>query len=153
MSVSNRELKLKLFAEDPHCHWCGRATVLTNVKEIKGKPNPLMATIDHLVSRYNPERWVEKKPGENRKVLACFECNNNRSSVETKQLSPEELYRRGQGYSLNPRGKPVVDGTVETVEELYARLEARGIEVIRVDKEIKYQNNPSNVLDNTIKIG
>ncbi len=100
-----------------------------------------MATIDHLVSRYNPERWVKAKPGENRKVLACFQCNNERASEETKKLHPLELYRRGQGYSLNPRGNPVAPGSVDSKEELFALLEARGIEVMRFDKAPEYQNS------------
>jgi hypothetical protein len=152
MGTSNKELKIKFHDQDPRCYWCGRETILTNISEIKGKPNPLLATIDHLISRYNPERWIKAKEGENRKVLACFECNNGRSAKETKQLHPMEVYLRGNGYSLNPRGKPVVNGTVETKEELFARLKERGIEVLRFDEIPEYQNNPLGVLDNSIKI-
>lgn len=105
-----------------------------------------MATIDHLVSRYFPERWITAKPGEVRKVLACFECNNKRASEETKKLHPFELYKRGQGYSLNPRGKPAIGGTVETIEEFYAKLEEHGIEVMQLNKPDKCENNPRKCL-------
>ena len=141
MSSSNRTLKLKLYAENPFCYYCGRKMILTNIKEISGKPDPLMCTVEHLVSRYNPERWVKAKPGEVRKVLACFQCNNERASEETKNLHPLELKLRGQGYSLNPRGKPVAPGSVNNKEELFALLEVRGIEVMRFDEIPLYENS------------
>lgn len=129
--ASNREKKLKLFDNDPHCHWCGRLTILTNDKEIKGHPNPLMATVDHLISRYRPERWVKAQPGECRQVLACFECNNRRATEEAKKLPPGYLSKMGQGFSLNPRGKDksIFHNTVDTVEEAIAKLKEHGIEV------------------------
>ena len=81
-----------------------------------------MATIDHVISRLDPRRWVRKQAGELRKVLACFECNAKRSSTEVQSLSKEELYLRGQGFSLNPKGKPLFKKPVETVEEVLAVL-------------------------------
>jgi len=132
--ASNRELKLRLHAKDPKCHWCKRETILTNVPEIKGKPNPLMATVDHLVSRYHPERWVKKEDQEPRRVLACFECNNRRSKEETNMLPAHIRSAIGKGYTMNPRGKALFHNTVETVEQVYERLQAEGIEVIRFDE-------------------
>jgi hypothetical protein len=90
-----------------------------------------MATVDHLYSRYDPRRWVKAKDGEVRKVLACFECNNKRASWETKNLGQEELSKRGQGHCLNKKG--VLDNSCETLEEVYSRLEANGIEIMRVE--------------------
>lgn len=135
--ASNRELKLRLHAKDPKCHWCKRETVLTNVPEIKGMPDPLMATIDHLVSRYHPERWVKKNPEEPRRVLACFECNQRRCREETELLPPHIRSAIGKGYSLNPRGKALFHQTVESVEEVYKKLEENGIEIIRFDETKK----------------
>lgn len=146
--ASNRELKLRLFAKDPHCYWCKRETILTNVPEIKGKPNPLMATIDHLVSRYHPERWVQKNEGEQRRVLACFECNNRRSKEETEQLPSHIRFKIGQGYSMNPRGKALFHQTVESVEEVYAKLQAEGIEIIRFDETTQaFESRPNNTVN------
>lgn len=39
------------------------------------------ATIDHLFERDNPARANGKGGKERRKVLACFRCNNDRSSL------------------------------------------------------------------------
>ena len=116
--MSNRELKARLWQDvKGRCHWCGRETKLLNIPEIKGPAPADMATIDHLISRYSPERWVKRG---NAKVLACYECNSKRANEETMSLSKEELKRRGQGFSLNPRGKPIF---VEGMESLYAVLD------------------------------
>jgi hypothetical protein len=130
--MSNRSLKLKLHALDPRCHWCGRETILTNDANLKKKTtSPLMATIDHVVSRYNPLRWVKRQPDEVRKVLACFECNNRRASEEMAQLSREELFKRGQGFALNKTadGKPIFVSSVKTVDEVLDKLKEHGIVV------------------------
>ena len=125
--MSNRNLKVKLWHDNPNCHWCGKPTILTNVQHIKGQPDPMMATIDHIISRYSPLRWVKAKPGEMRKVLACFECNARRSAEETAKLSKEELYRRGQGFCLNPRGKPRLDRTHDSLDQVLDKLKSCGI--------------------------
>lgn len=127
--MSNRLRKESLFNQNPNCHWCGRLTVLTNIAEIKGTPNPLMATIDHVISRFNPERWVKRKPGQVRKVLACFECNNRRSTEEQALKTTEEIKNRSEGFSLNPRGKPHIINTFQTVEEVLDTLKNKGIVV------------------------
>jgi hypothetical protein len=108
--------------------------VLTNIPEIKGKPDPLMCTVEHLISRYHPERWVKKAKQKPRRVLACFECNNRRSKEETNMLPPHIRSAIGRGYTLNPRGKSLFHQTVETVEEVYERLEKAGIEIIKFDE-------------------
>jgi hypothetical protein len=102
MSMSNRSLKLVLHAIDPRCHWCERVTVLTNLKSILGQPDPLMATIDHLVSKYKVSRWKKNYAKEPRKVLACYECNHKRSRRETDSLTRAEIVKRSKGYSLSP---------------------------------------------------
>ena len=96
-----------------------------------------MATIDHLVSRYHPERWVKKEPAEPRRVLACFECNQKRQAEETNLLPAHIRVAIGKGYSLNPRGKALFHQTAETIEEVYAKLEKEGIEIIRFDESNK----------------
>jgi len=121
--VSNRTLKEELHKKDPRCHWCRRVTKLICEPTIKGQPDPLMATIDHVVSRYNVHRWVKKKKrSQKRKVLACFECNHNRSVRETLSLSRAEILKRSQGFSLSPRGKPKIIKPLSTVREVLAKL-------------------------------
>ena len=139
--MSNRSLKLKLHQIDPKCHWCQRVTLLTNIAHVGSNPNPLMATIDHIVSRYNPERWVKRKPHEIRKVLACFECNNRRASEETARLSKEELFRRGNGFALNPKGKPRIIKTLTTVQEVIDILQKDGIVLENTTTETQCTTN------------
>lgn len=81
-----------------------------------------MATIDHVVSRLHPHRWVSKKKGQRRKVLACYECNHKRSVQETLCLSRVEILRRSQGFSLNPQGKPKIIKPVSNVKQALAKL-------------------------------
>ena len=113
--MSNREFKLKLWQADPRCYWCKRLTRLLNIPEIQGPAPPDLATIDHLVSRYFPERWIKRNQT---KVLACYECNARRGMEETKRLSKEELIRRGGGFSLNPRGKPIITQGLNSLDEV-----------------------------------
>ena len=124
--MSNRESKLKLYQEDPRCYWCKRETILTNIPEIQGQPNPLMATVDHLVSRYHPERWVKR---EMTKVLACYECNARRAQEETAALPRNEILRRSQGFSLNKRGKPIFMFALDTISDVLDKLQQNGITI------------------------
>jgi hypothetical protein len=83
-----------------------------------------MATIDHIVSRYHVHRWVKKKKGQRRKVLACYECNHSRSVKETLCLSRAEVLKRSQGFSLSPRGKPKIIKPLSTAREALKKLNA-----------------------------
>jgi len=121
-TMSNRTLKLELHKKDPRCHWCKRITKLICQPFIRGHADPLMATIDHVVSRYNPHRWVKKKKNHRRKVLACYECNHSRSVQETLCLSRSEVLERSKGFSLSPRGKPKIIKPLATVSAVLAKL-------------------------------
>lgn len=128
--MSNRKLKLSLYAQNPRCYYCNRETVLTNEAFLKRDIiNPRMATVEHLISRYHPKRWEKRKPGEIRKVLACFECNQARSKEETERVSKEELYKRGHGFSLNPRGKPNITRTFNSIDDVIKALEEKGVKL------------------------
>ncbi len=116
--MSNHKLKVQLYNEDPRCHWCGRKTKLICEKALKGNADELMATIDHIVSRYSPYRFVKRKQGQKRKVLACYSCNHGRSIQETLCLSRKEVLERSKGFSLNPRGKPKIIRPLETIKEV-----------------------------------
>ena len=88
--------------------------------------DPLMATIDHVVSRYCISRWILKKKGQKRKVLACYECNHKRSVQETLGLSRAEILKRSKGFSFSPRGKPKIIKPVENVQSALELLNSLG---------------------------
>lgn len=123
--MGNREFKLKLWQQsNGECYWCGKKTILLNVPEFKGPQPHDLATIDHLISRYHPERYVRR---DKTKVLSCYQCNETRSRKETLSLSKEELIKRGQGWSLNPRGKPIFIGTLDSLDAVLDKLKENGI--------------------------
>jgi len=129
--ASNREFKLKHYSKNPYCYYCGVRMLLTNIKEFHGSPDPATCTVEHLISRFHPRRWVKAKPGEIRKVLACYGCNQRRAAEEAKKLPPGILSKSGQGFCLNPRGrnKSIFHNTVDTVEEAIAKMKEHGIDV------------------------
>ena len=122
--MSNHKLKVELWNKDPKCFWCKRTTKLICEKAISGKANPLMATIDHLVSRLNKFRWVQKKKGSHRKVLACYQCNHGRSTNEILFLSRAEILNRSRGFSLSPKGKPKIINPLPNVADVERVLKA-----------------------------
>lgn len=109
-----------MWENNPFCHWCGEPTELTNCPN--GQIPNKAATIDHLYSKLDPRRWVKRKPGEVKKVLACYDCNQRRSIEETSRLTKEEITMRSQGFSLNPNGKPNIIQPFDTLEEVVQHL-------------------------------
>lgn len=80
-----------------------------------------MATIDHLISRYDPRRWLHTATNEQRKVLACFECNQKRQKEETAQLTQEEIVARSRGVTFKPKKSfPAPVKTLDELKKLYA---------------------------------
>jgi hypothetical protein len=75
-----------------------------------------MATVDDLISRYDPRRWLHTATNEQRKVLACFECNQKRQKEETSQRTQEEILARSRGITFKP--KKNLHSPVRTLEEL-----------------------------------
>ncbi len=125
--MSNRTEKVKMWNDNPHCFWCKCLTQLTNNSD--GKVPHNAATIDHLYSRYDPRRWVKRKPGQIKKVLSCHTCNQHRGYQETKRLSKEEILRRSQGFSLNPIGNPHITKTFDTLDEVLDCLKEKGVDI------------------------
>lgn len=118
--MSLRKLKIKLWYEDNKCYYCQKPTVITNISH--GTLPPDSATIEHCVSRLNPHRWLRKKSGHRRKVLACYKCNQDRSKLETLCLSRAEILQRSRGFSLSPKGKPPIIKPLNTLDEVFAKL-------------------------------
>lgn len=74
-------MRIRLFRADPHCFWCGCAVELTAPH---GTPN--LATVDHLYSRFHPERKaIHNQRDRPLHVLACHACNNERGVCEQRQ--------------------------------------------------------------------
>lgn len=119
--MSYRKQKLRLFNLNPHCHWCGCLTINTNEPAIKGTPNPRMATIDHTISRLDPRRWLHTETNTQRKVLACFECNQRRQKEEHALLSEQEKSLRGKGITFRPNCMDAPVRTLEELKKLYAK--------------------------------
>ena len=111
---SFRKRKLKLFEQNPHCHYCGVLTVLTEAGVEEYKDNPNHATIDHVYSRFDLRRWVCNN--EERYVLSCRKCNNDRQAREFDLLPNLERWARGKGF--NPR----LDKKYPTLEEVYKAM-------------------------------
>lgn len=124
--MSNRSIKLKLFAENNKCYYCNCQMILTNIKKIPHGQTlpPNAATIEHIISRYHLHRWVKRKRGQKRKVLACYQCNHGRSTQETLCLSRMEILERSKGFSLSPRGKPKINKPLATIREVKRVLKA-----------------------------
>lgn len=91
-----------LFRQNPHCHYCGVLTVLhpPNPKN-KYLPDNL-ATIEHLVTRFDPHRQ-QHQAGERRLVNACRKCNAEQGAKRQREVPLEELHRRS-GRSPSNRG-------------------------------------------------
>jgi len=72
------------------CHWCGVKTVPPpkGVNQSDYKPFPTMATTDHLYSKVDLRRNLERRKT---KVLACFKCNQDRQlrQFEDEWVKPE----------------------------------------------------------------
>lgn len=73
---AKRSKRERMFLRDPHCFWCARLTVFRREKPIH---KPDSATVDHLYSNFHPKRKTDRSS-----VLACFECNNARSTAECR---------------------------------------------------------------------
>jgi hypothetical protein len=91
--LKTRELRRKLWLEDPHCHWCG---IITRWLSPEGGKLPEdAATIDHLYTRYEMEK---RKEMGNPCVLACNKCNHDLGEQATAAQPIEELWRRAGQY-------------------------------------------------------
>lgn len=93
-------LRLKLWEENPHCHYCNKVTILPSELAKKfGVPEDKvdavitrearwdMATIDHVFPAF--KRHHARK-SDNKYVLACFHCNQIRGEAEVRKLPLKE---------------------------------------------------------------
>lgn len=110
MSQTNTASRQRLFRHNPHCFWCGKLTMLS--VEVRLKHDT--ATVDHLYSRLHPNRKVARQ-GRGRLVLACNQCNKDRSNAETRGLMfvPKLADRKpiAEMTTVTPLGSPIYKGS------------------------------------------
>lgn len=93
-----RRRKRRLFErQEGRCFWC-HCTMDFGVHRLGRYMPPNLATIDHLDDRFSPERG--RHAGEQRTVLACWKCNNDRSIKRHAEIPKEELRRRSGRYPI-----------------------------------------------------
>jgi len=93
-----RSLRRQLEAfvrNDNRCYYCKQPTILYSLDVLqnwpKGKPlDPMMATIEHLYSRNNPQRHLQDG-SESSHVLAHRRCNQRQN---LKELSSATIAQR-----------------------------------------------------------
>lgn len=78
--MSNR--RLKLWNQDPKCHWCHVQTRIYPLK-LGESPTSDFATIDHIYSRLDPRR----KDNHSDCVLSCLKCNIDRNKRELSLMA------------------------------------------------------------------
>lgn len=96
------------------CHWCGCAMIHWNdvkadpAKQAKNPPKNL-ATLDHLRDRNHPGRAIPAN-GEQRLVIACWQCNFDRGKTSEGSQPIEILWEKsGRGPSLSRPNREAPD--------------------------------------------
>lgn len=96
-SAHYRKKRLSLaIAQGGRCWWCKRP-----VREIKwvgrkGERVPTdMATLDHVIDKFDPRRLAPLADGEKRHVLACWGCNQRRCAERNREfIGAQDLRQR-----------------------------------------------------------
>lgn len=100
-----KRMRVAFWKKDPKCYYCSQITILpTDFPDLlelqaKGITPDNMATIEHLHTRYDKERF--EKGGEDNCVLACYKCNHEKERERSSQLSKEEHQKRSNRFPLS----------------------------------------------------
>ena len=86
--------RVRLMSENPRCHWCKRDLKLYPSVGRKKKLPQDFATIDHLEYRFFGPR-VDPRFKQRTLVLACPECNNERSRQELRKYIWRARWKSG----------------------------------------------------------
>ena len=98
--------------KDPHCYWCGIEVIFYALPQGEKFPNNF-ATTDHLYDRYDFERRKQAViKNEERHVLACYKCNEDRGKKSTKAQSKDALRIREK---LGQQRKKLGDRTPRSI--------------------------------------
>lgn len=94
-------LRNRLYDEaNGKCYWCKRDTILQAPGKKIDKDTPKnIATVDHIHSKFN----LNRRSVDNRKVLACLECNHSRGRFE-QQLHQQGITVSGEHMKLGENG-------------------------------------------------
>lgn len=97
--ISNKRLRAKLMAIDPHCHWC-HCKLIDNSPDFYRKSHPRgyrppdnVATIEHLYDRFSREERY-RDTGNKYKVLACYKCNTARGKIRVLKIGKDAIKKR-----------------------------------------------------------
>lgn len=143
MPNSNSLARKRLFQRNPHCFWCGKLTVFSIDVKLKHDA----ATVDHLYSRLHPERKTvstrqsardSAHRGRGRLVLACNQCNKDRSNAETRGLMfvPKLGHRMviAEVTTITPANAPAYKGAGSQLRQV-VQNPPRGEEYGWIDNE------------------
>jgi len=95
-TARKRRRLLRLWEDSPLCHWCKEATVCVfrpfeKNKGGKFRPRPDEATLDHIHTRLEPERYLPVGKNGHEVVLSCWQCNATRNQEEQREMPIEVL--------------------------------------------------------------
>lgn len=76
-----------MWEANKQCHWCNCSTVwwIEGDQSNGGRPGNA-ATLDHLLSKFDPQRYAMPCYPSSLFVLACDRCNNRRAALEEASL-------------------------------------------------------------------
>jgi hypothetical protein len=131
-------MRQRLFRVNPHCFWCGVLTVLDGMRL------PNFATVDHLYSRWHPERRARHVNRDGTlHVLACQNCNQERALAESQcvpfipklkdklEFAQKADATLARGVKLRPAERVVVSpehpAVVPTLVEEFQRANPRRV--------------------------
>ena len=116
------KLRKKLYAEDPHCYWCGRITQLVrNSGQSRKEFKFLRPTIDHIYSAFHP---CKRKDNGATIVLACSRCNSYRGGFESKYCAVDGVDKNGKTRKIIKHPDPIVRliGMYTAMTDFYLRI-------------------------------
>lgn len=94
------QLKRLFHRQGGRCWWCGIGMVPPGSHKPKtGKRvDPRLCTFDHMDCRLSAERG--QHAGEYRNVAACWQCNNNRNTMQQANAPRDLLWQKSGAYPL-----------------------------------------------------
>jgi hypothetical protein len=78
------------------CWYCKCLMVLVRGRADGIVLDPKIATFEHLISRLNPDKGLPNHSNEQRLVLACFECNQERSKLDQRKWKNRKYTKVGE---------------------------------------------------------
>ena len=75
------KIRRRLWESNPHCIWCKQPTIWWTPSDGGNMPDNA-ATIEHLLSRFNPIRYLLPRYPKDLMAIACNRCNNDRGARE-----------------------------------------------------------------------